>query len=344
MQRFTPLLIALIGPLSLSAQLAPCPAQGAAQPKLKLNFENVDRKQQPRRREHPVFNPYLNLDFETATRGQPWSWITCCSGYELAFDTNFVVSGAQSLRIQDVNAPALGAAAATQFFPLADGKGHHITFSGFIRTDGITRGSARLGLLVFGCQANPWKEYITSNDQAPADGVSGTNDWQSFSIDRDISPDATSIEFSVALYGNGTAWFDNLSISIDGAPYPQGPPPNTAEPTSGQLNWVQQTANSFLTADPTVPPTDLWPVAALVGNAHIVGVGEATHGTREFLQMTHRLLEYLAANNGFTIIALETGMSEANRLNNYVLNGTGDPRQLLQGLANRSGTPRKCWI
>ncbi len=30
--------------------------------------------------------PYLNLDFETATRGQPWGWSSGAAGYEFAID------------------------------------------------------------------------------------------------------------------------------------------------------------------------------------------------------------------------------------------------------------------
>src|SRR5271157_1610000 len=173
--------------------------------------------------------PYFNLDFETATRGQPWVWSEGGSGYEFVLDTSIKVSGAQSLRIRYVNAATFGSSA-SQYFPLADGKGHHLHFSGFIKTDSITQGTAGLWLRVDGAT------QMISLDNAPNFGLSGTNDWQSYSIDRGVSPDAADIIFGVFQFGNGTAWFDNFSVSLDGAPYPQGPPPYIGEPTSVQLD------------------------------------------------------------------------------------------------------------
>jgi hypothetical protein len=70
----------------------------------------------------------------------------------------------------------------------------------------------------------------------------------------------------------------------------------------------------------------------LIGNARIVSLGEATHGTREFFQLKHRMLEFLATEMGFTIFSIEANMPEAYRLNDYVLNGTGDPAELLRGM------------
>jgi erythromycin esterase-like protein len=74
------------------------------------------------------------------------------------------------------------------------------------------------------------------------------------------------------------------------------------------------------------------PLKAVVGDARVVSLGEATHGTREFFQVKHRMLEFLASEMGFTIFSIEANMPEAYRLNDYVLKGTGDPAQLLKGL------------
>lgn len=60
--------------------------------------------------------------------------------------------------------------------------------------------------------------------------------------------------------------------------------------------------------------------------------GEATHGSREFFRLKHRMLEFLATEMGFTIFSIEANMPEAYRLNEYVLTGKGDPAALLKGL------------
>ena len=74
------------------------------------------------------------------------------------------------------------------------------------------------------------------------------------------------------------------------------------------------------------------PLKKIIGNARIVSLGEATHGTREFFQLKHRMLEFLASEMGFTIFSIEANMPEAYRLNDYVLNGVGDPAKLLKGM------------
>ena len=39
---------------------------------------------------------------------------------------------------------------------------------------------------------------------------------------------------------------------------------------------------------------DLQPLKDILKDVRLVGLGEATHGTREFFQFKHRLLEFLA--------------------------------------------------
>ena len=49
---------------------------------------------------------------------------------------------------------------------------------------------------------------------------------------------------------------------------------------------------------------DMQPLKKVVGNARIVSLGEATHGTREFFQLKHRMLEFLATQMGCTIFSI----------------------------------------
>ena len=74
------------------------------------------------------------------------------------------------------------------------------------------------------------------------------------------------------------------------------------------------------------------PLKKIVGDARVVSLGEATHGSREFFQFKHRMLEFLATEKGFTIFSIEANMPEAYRLNDYVLNGKGDPAALIKGM------------
>ncbi|HUF17465.1 MAG TPA: erythromycin esterase family protein [Thermoanaerobaculia bacterium] len=77
---------------------------------------------------------------------------------------------------------------------------------------------------------------------------------------------------------------------------------------------------------------DLQPLRRVVGNARLVTLGEATHGTREFFQLKHRVLEFLVAQMGFTVFGIEGSMPEAFDINEYILTGNGDPRKALSSL------------
>jgi erythromycin esterase-like protein len=74
------------------------------------------------------------------------------------------------------------------------------------------------------------------------------------------------------------------------------------------------------------------PLKKMIGDARIVSLGEATHGSREIFQLKHRMMEFLATEMGFSIFSIEASMPEAYRLNDYVLNGKGDPAKLIKGM------------
>ena len=96
--------------------------------------------------------------------------------------------------------------------------------------------------------------------------------------------------------------------------------------------WIRAHAIPIQTVEAGHGFDDLQPLAKVVGDARIVALGEATHGTREFFQIKHRLIEFLASQKGFTIFSIEANMPEAYRLNDFVLHGNGDPKQLLKGM------------
>jgi erythromycin esterase len=86
------------------------------------------------------------------------------------------------------------------------------------------------------------------------------------------------------------------------------------------------------TTDPAAEDADLAPVGEALSDARLVGLGEATHGTREFFQLKHRLLRYLVTEHGVRHFAMEANLPEAEALDEYVVHGEGDPREALAGV------------
>jgi erythromycin esterase len=60
-----------------------------------------------------------------------------------------------------------------------------------------------------------------------------------------------------------------------------------------------------------------------LGPARIVGLGEATHGSREFFEVRQNIVEFLVQRHDFRVVALEADWLQVLLLNEYVQRGTG---------------------
>lgn len=76
---------------------------------------------------------------------------------------------------------------------------------------------------------------------------------------------------------------------------------------------------------------DLRPLKRVLKDVTIVGLGDATHGTRESFQFNHRMLEFLAKEMGFNTLVLESSHAGCQPINEYILTGAGDPAAVLTG-------------
>ena len=110
----------------------------------------------------------------------------------------------------------------------------------------------------------------------------------------------------------------------------------TSSASATPLTYLQKNAVPITSFDLNASLNDLEPLAGLVGEARIVAMGEATHGTAEFTQIRARMLEYLVERKGFTVFALETSWAGARDLNAYVQGGMGDAKALLTRYARLS--------
>jgi erythromycin esterase len=203
---------------------------------------------------------------------------------------------------------------------------------------------------------------ITGYDDMKQRLLTGSSDWHQVSVVLDVPANAIGITITAMLNGGGTLRIDDARLDVVGtdvpttntlatpqltgqdstaiaAAYARGGsvPTNLdfegfAPPAQSAVDWLSRTASLLTTTDPTASLADLQPLKQMVGTAHLVGLGEGTHGTREFFQMKHRLLQTLVRDMGFTVFAIEASAPEANDLNRYVLTGQGDPHILLSRL------------
>ena len=98
------------------------------------------------------------------------------------------------------------------------------------------------------------------------------------------------------------------------------------------VSWIKRHAVPLTTVHAGNGFDDMQPLRSIVGDARVVALGEATHGSREFFLAKHRMLEFLVEEMGFRVLAFEANWSESLAVNDYVLHGTGDPVAALAGL------------
>ncbi|MBI2686181.1 MAG: erythromycin esterase family protein [Acidobacteria bacterium] len=271
---------------------------------------------------------FFNLDYEVILRDRLAGWFTGVSnGYEYAIEDTTSASGRISYRIRSLTAPDGALGVISILLPPDQLRGRRLKISGAMRTQTIIApGYAAIWFRVDGDAG------ILSLENMSRFAINGTTGWTNYSYEVDVNPAATRVIFGTFLAGRGIAWFDNLQVEVDGKPLPQTAPPYIGEPIPAQKSWIVENAIPFRTEKAGTGFDDLQPLKTLIGNARVVGLGEATHGTAEFFRMKHRLVEFLSNEMGFTVFAIEANMPEAYALNDYILNGRGDPKKLLQGM------------
>lgn len=84
--------------------------------------------------------------------------------------------------------------------------------------------------------------------------------------------------------------------------------------------------------DPDAGFDDLLSLANQFATTDVVGLGEATHGAREFFELRHRLTRFLVEELGFRAVALEASLPAALAIHDYVLYGEGDAETAVRDL------------
>ena len=239
-------------------------------------------------------------------------------------------------------------------------KGKRVRWSGYVRTENVggqgvlllLRGDGDLAELAF--------------DDMGSRRIRGTNDWSYVESVLDMPEITVGVVFGVYLEGPGTAWFDDFKLEPVGTdvpvtapsvavPYPNAQPGaiqllysrmplvavnldfeghavTTPVVTQATLDWLRANSVPFLTEDARAPDDDLQPLRDIIGNARVIGLGEGTHGTREFFRMKHRVFAYLVRNLGFNNFSMEAGLPEALAIDHYVQTGQGDPESIVRQL------------
>lgn len=80
----------------------------------------------------------------------------------------------------------------------------------------------------------------------------------------------------------------------------------------------------------------------MIGDAHLVLIGEASHGTHEFYRERAQITKRLIQEKGFSAIAVEADWPDADRVNRYV-RGTSDDEDATDSLKGFKRFPAWMW-
>jgi erythromycin esterase len=123
------------------------------------------------------------------------------------------------------------------------------------------------------------------------------------------------------------SWFGDTMVQESIAK----PPPEPAQ-RDAIVAELRARAIPIASLAPGTGHEDLAALDDIIGDARIVALGEATHGTAEFFRMKHRLIEYLVERKGFTVIAFEAHWPVSEIADRYVKAGQGTAATALKEL------------
>lgn len=275
----------------------------------------------------------LNLGFERGGNGvpaRPWGWTPYGGppGATMALDSTVARSGRQSLRIaHDVSPSASrgddGVATIRLFIPPLSARGKAVRVSAWIRTERATVG-ARFSLEAWTYGA------VLAADSGDTWQI-GTRDWTR--VERSIRVDsaAHAVVLTAQMRGSGSAWFDDVHLTIDGKSVDAVPV--APDPTAADRAWLADHTWALRTADADGGDTsDLAAFRRIVGDARVVALGEDTHGTSEYFRMKHRLTRYMVEEMDARVFAIEANQLAVEPINRYVQGGAGPVEQVMRGM------------
>jgi erythromycin esterase-like protein len=103
---------------------------------------------------------------------------------------------------------------------------------------------------------------------------------------------------------------------------------------SGQdtLNWINKNAYE-LKADPSTASKDLSFLLQELSGKTVVGLGEASHGTKEFYVQKTRIIDFLINKCNFKLLAFEFQQTYMAPINRYIQTGEGNLKVLMKEMA-----------
>jgi len=280
---------------------------------------------------------HLNLDFEKLSvegMARPWGWslFAYAPNTFSQCDSNTVYSGKYSLKVHNETVGDSSLYELAFFIEPNQILNKKLELKAWAKTKNFL-GHAGVKIQSVGAEGDGFGVL----QEAKSAIAEESDEWKPYQIGLDLGDEPHSVFVSVYMAGSGTVWLDGLELKIDGKKVDRAPVAPTF--TGPQQAWLNQKSQSFETVTPSESVNyskeefaDLSYFKTMVGDARIIALGEATHGTREFFQLKHRLLQYAVHQLDVRTFVLEDNQLRVERINDFVLYGKGTAESVIKGL------------
>ncbi|WP_405199319.1 erythromycin esterase family protein [Christiangramia sp. LLG6405-1] len=278
--------------------------------------------------------PYFNqnaLDFEDTFNLKPLSFpiaFTSDTNYSAVVDKGIKKNGNQSVRITGTNFDSKSFANLSVRIPIPIKRGSKLEVSLWVKADSIhgENSGTMLRLTGIGLSKNNRPDLLEFGKEV----IKNTADWKEISLECTVDKPLLGITISGLMQGKGIAWFDNFQLKIDDQILEK----NLHFSSQKKSEFIKDSLEPFLyTMDQNMTKIgNKKDIKGVLGKAKIIGLGESTHGTKEIFEAKKRLIQYLIEEQDVTEIAIEAYYGNSLVLNSYIIEGKGDPVELIAGL------------
>ncbi|MBJ7338107.1 erythromycin esterase family protein [Mycolicibacterium sp.] len=139
----------------------------------------------------------------------------------------------------------------------------------------------------------------------------------------------------------GTSYWDFTQVEDDEVrSLLRTPTAPATRPVPQRHRSADAVRQSAVSAPGGVPAPEV--LAALIGNARVVMIGESSHGTHEFYRARADITRWLIEHEGFTAVAAEADWPDAYRVNRFV-HGVSDDTTAAEALSGFERFPAWMW-
>ncbi|MCX6125023.1 MAG: erythromycin esterase family protein [Proteobacteria bacterium] len=291
----------------------------------------------------PSKNFVRDLDFELFDSNPNVFWsfdhqkATCPSSFHQQVENENRTLGSSSLRFAFEGQPCQAASsAAMASLPEWIFSGQRLRVSVDLKRDAGLFGGVQLAIrcsdhCAGGVQDQSGAYSVTANSMEATDWNSVS--WQRVSLDVLAPKGAVTIDLHLlagflpqdgqlpqAVGTHHSVLFDNVILEfvdvedkVDGS--------STAgalNPSESDLQSLRKSVQTDVTAEPQIKS-----IAAKLAMASVVGLGEATHGTREFQNYKVALIKELITHHGFRVVAFEESLAIGGMIDERLNSASG---------------------